>query len=50
MPYADLPFTIGIEEEYLLVDRTTRHVASEPPAAMLEECEARIKDLVKPES
>ena len=49
MPYADLPFTIGIEEEYLLVDRTTRHVASEPPAAMLEECEARIKDLVKPE-
>ena len=49
MPYADLPFTIGIEEEYLLVDRVTRHVASEPPAAMLEECEARIKDLVKPE-
>ncbi len=49
MPYADLPFTIGIEEEYLLVDRATRHVASEPPAAMLEECEARIKDLVKPE-
>ena len=49
MPYADLPFTIGIEEEYLLIDRATRHVASEPPAAMLEECEARIKDLVKPE-
>ena len=49
MPYADLPFTIGIEEEYLLVDRATRHVASEPPAAMLEECETRIKDLVKPE-
>ena len=49
MPYADLPFTIGIEEEYLLVDRATRHVASEPPAAMLEECETRIKDLVRPE-
>ena len=46
MSYADLPFTIGIEEEYLLVDRSTRHVASEPPASMLEECEARIKDLV----
>ncbi|MDP6120799.1 MAG: carboxylate-amine ligase [Rhodospirillales bacterium] len=49
MTYADLPLTIGIEEEYLLVDRATRHVASEPPAAMLEECETRIKDLVKPE-
>ena len=49
MPYADLPFTIGIEEEYLLVDRATRHVASEPPAAMLEECETRIKNLIKPE-
>ena len=49
MSYADLPFTIGIEEEYLLVDRATCEVASEPPASMLEECEARIKDLVKPE-
>ena len=49
MPYVDLPFTVGIEEEYLLVDRANRHVASEPPDAMLEECEARIKDLVKPE-
>jgi len=42
-------FTIGIEEEYLLVDRATRDLASEPPEAMMEECESRIKDLVNTE-
>ncbi len=42
-------FTIGVEEEYLLVDRTTRALASEPPPEMLEACETRIKDLVRPE-
>lgn len=42
-------FTIGIEEEYLLVDRDTRDLARDPPAAMFEECEARIKGLVRPE-
>ena len=42
-------FTIGIEEEYLLVDRATRDLARDPPAAMFEECEARIKGLVRPE-
>ncbi len=29
-------FTIGIEEEYLLVDRETLDVVAEPPAALLE--------------
>jgi glutamate---cysteine ligase / carboxylate-amine ligase len=33
-------FTIGIEEEYHLVDRHSRDLASEPPAAMLAECQA----------
>ena len=28
------PLTLGIEEEYLLVDRETRAVASEPPAQL----------------
>ena len=42
-------FTIGIEEEYLLVDRATRDLAGDPPAAVFEECEARIKGLVRPE-
>jgi len=41
--------TIGIEEEYLLVDMETRALASEPPPDMLDKCEQRIKDLVRPE-
>ncbi len=41
--------SIGIEEEYLLVDLKTREVAPDPPPAMLAECEAHIRDLVKPE-
>lgn len=49
MAMADPPFTIGIEEEYLLVDRNTRDLVSEPPARMIEECQARIRDLVRPE-
>ncbi len=46
MAYAEPPFTIGIEEEYLLVDRETRDVASDPPEALFEACQARIKGLV----
>lgn len=42
-------FTIGIEEEYLLVDTQTRALASEPPPEMLAAFEHRIKDLVRPE-
>jgi carboxylate-amine ligase len=33
-------FTIGIEEEYLLVDRTSRDVAPEPPREIFERCRA----------
>ncbi len=49
MATSQQPFTIGIEEEYLLVDRATRELASDPPAGMFEECTAKIQDLVKPE-
>ncbi len=49
MVFSEPTFTVGIEEEYLLVDRRTRNLASDPPDSMLAECEARIKDLVKPE-
>jgi carboxylate-amine ligase len=31
-------FTVGIEEEYLLVHRATRDLDSDPPAALLQEC------------
>ena len=43
------PFTVGIEEEYLLVDRATRTLVPEAPAAMLAECERRLVGQVTPE-
>jgi glutamate---cysteine ligase / carboxylate-amine ligase len=42
-------FTIGIEEEYLLVDRESRDLVGDPPPAMLAECEARLAGQVTPE-
>ena len=42
-------FTIGIEEEYLLVDRETRALVIDPPKALMKECEARLKQRVSPE-
>ena len=41
--------TLGIEEEYLLVDRDSRDVTREPPAALFEQCQARSANLVRPE-
>jgi glutamate---cysteine ligase / carboxylate-amine ligase len=46
---AEPPLTVGIEEEYLLVDLETRELIVESPPAMLAECEAKIQDLVRPE-
>ncbi len=43
------PFTIGIEEEYLLVDRQTRDLATDPPPELLTECERRLAGQVTPE-
>ena len=42
-------FTIGIEEEYLLVDARTRDLIHEAPPAMLAECEALLEGQVTPE-
>src|SRR5690606_15257883 len=43
-------FTVGVEEEYLLVDRKTRGLVEKMPAPMLEQCAARIEgQQVKPE-
>jgi len=33
------PFTIGVEEEYLLVDMETRGLVVDPPGTLLAECE-----------
>ncbi len=49
MGFRELPFTIGVEEEYLLVDPVTRDVASDPPAAIMAECERRLEGQASPE-
>ncbi len=47
--YQDPTFTIGIEEEYLLIDPKTRDLAGDPPDSILEECKSRVGDQVTPE-
>ena len=42
-------FTVGIEEEYLLVDRASRDLAASPPPEMLAECERRLQGRVAPQ-
>lgn len=42
-------FTLGIEEEYLLVDRNTRDIVRDPPDAMLETCQGRAPGQIHPE-
>lgn len=36
-------FTLGIEEEYLLIDLETLDLAVDPPAAMMKECRRRVQ-------
>ncbi|ODR99725.1 carboxylate--amine ligase [Methyloceanibacter superfactus] len=42
-------FSIGIEEEYLLVDKETRDLAPEPPPALLAKAEEALHGQVSPE-
>ncbi|MCH8135327.1 MAG: carboxylate-amine ligase [Proteobacteria bacterium] len=42
-------FTIGIEEEYLLVDRDTRALVVDPPKSLMRECEELIGEQVSSE-
>ena len=46
---AEPEFTLGIEEEYFLVDKTTRDVVGDPPDGMLAEFEALLGAQVSPE-
>ncbi len=43
------PFTVGIEEEYLLVDLKTRDLANDPPHTLVEECHQLCGGQVSPE-
>lgn len=40
MSRIDPSFTVGIEEEYLLVDRISRDVVSDPPREIIEQCQS----------
>lgn len=42
MPVETPPFTIGIEEEYLLVDPKTRELVVEPPDGLLSDCQRAV--------
>ena len=42
-------FTLGIEEEYLLVDRETRDLASNPPPELFEAAKEALGERVSPE-
>jgi carboxylate-amine ligase len=42
-------FSIGIEEEYLLIDKQTRDLASDPPDDFLRDCEKALGSHVTPE-
>ena len=44
MNRSEPPFTLGIEEEYLLVDLESRNVAIDPPPDIFDECESQAGD------
>jgi len=42
-------FSVGVEEEYLLVDKTSRKLASSPPKELFAACESALEGRVSPE-
>ena len=49
MSIQEPPFTVGIEEEYLLVDLRTRDLDNDPPHGLVEECHQLGGGQVSPE-
>ncbi len=49
MTLGEPSFTIGIEEEYLLVDTQSRDLVREAPASLMEEAKETLADQVSPE-
>ena len=39
MTHNEPQFTLGVEEEFLLVDKETRALVIEPPKSLISECE-----------
>ena len=48
-PNPDIPFTMGIEEEYLVVDPETRNLIHEAPPDMMQKCSERLGEQVTTE-
>jgi len=46
MAYGTPSFSVGIEEEYLLVERETRALATDPPEEMFRKCESALGNQV----
>ena len=46
MAISEPSFTLGVEEEYLLVDRETGDLASDPPDSLVDECVAALGEQV----
>ncbi len=46
MAFSSPDFTIGIEEEYLLVDKQTRQLASDPPEELFRRCSQVLPNMV----
>lgn len=42
-------FTLGIEEEYLLVDKSSRDLVREAPKGLMDECQNELSEQVSPE-
>jgi carboxylate-amine ligase len=49
MMAGDPSFSVGIEEEYLLVDKETRDLVVDAPDTLMSECEKRLEGRVSPE-
>jgi len=49
MATAEPAFTIGVEEEYLLIHPETRDLEADPPQSLLSACEERVGGQVSPE-
>ena len=49
MKSSEPPFSIGIEEEYLLVEKESRDVVVNAPKGLMEDCEKRLESQVSPE-
>ncbi len=49
MSLREPPFTVGIEEEYLLIDPRSGDLANDPPTGLFEECGERSGGQISPE-